>query len=65
MNIIITDGDSQEIKAAQKACKTVFNQAHHINCYWHMIHNAVNRTEVIYHPLLKTIIKHWLYFTAK
>ena len=65
LNVIITDGDSQEIKAAQKACKLVFTNATHINCYWHMIHNAVNGSKVIYNPSLKHIIKHWLYFTAK
>ena len=64
LNVIITDGDSQEIKAAQKACKLVFKNATHINCYWHMIHNAINGSKVIYNPSLKHIIKHWLYFTA-
>ena len=65
VNIIITDGDSQEIKAAQNACKHVFTNAHHINCFWHLIHNAVNKTKTFHHPLLKTIVKHWLYFTAR
>ena len=64
INVIITDGDSQEIKAAQNACNIVFKNAHHINCFWHMIHNAVNGSKVVYNPSLKHIIKHWLYFTA-
>ena len=64
LNVIITDGDSQEIKASKKACKIVFQNATHINCYWHMIHNAINGSKVIYNPSLKHIIKHWLYFTA-
>ena len=65
LNVIITDGDSQEIKAAQNACKLVFKNAVHINCFWHMIHQAVNKTKVIYNPQLKHIVKHWLYFTAR
>ena len=64
VNLIITDGDSQEIKAAKKACETVFTNANHINCYWHLIHNAINKTKDVYHPRLKNILKHWLWFTA-
>ena len=64
INVCITDGDSQEIKACQNACRLVFKNAIHINCFWHMIHNSVSRSKIIYHPDLKHVLRHWLYFTA-
>ena len=64
IRVCITDGDSQEIKACQAACNLVFKNATHINCYWHLIHNSISRTKVIYNPNLKHILRHWLYFTA-
>ena len=65
INLVTTDGDSQEIKACQNACKHVFNNAQHINCMWHLINRSIRSSKVIYHPRLKDIIKHWLNFTAK
>ena len=65
IHFVITDGDAQEIKACQNACRTVFKNAHHVNCMWHLIHNNISKSKVIYNPNLRNILKHWLYFTAR
>ena len=65
IHFVITDGDAQEIKACQNACRNVFKNAHHVNCMWHLIHNNISKSKVIYNPTLRNILKHWLYFTAR
>jgi hypothetical protein len=64
VQVVITDGDSQEIKACQKSCKTVFVNAHHVNCLWHLINRSLLSSKVIHHPRLKEVISRWLTFTA-
>ena len=65
IHFVITDGDAQEIKACQNACRNVFKNAYHVNCMWHLIHNNISKSKVIYNPTLRNILKHWLYFTAR
>jgi hypothetical protein len=60
IKMVITDGDSQEIQACIKACRSVFKNAQHITCLWHLIHNAVMKNTIFRHKQLKNIIKHWL-----
>ncbi len=62
---VITDGDAQEINACQKACQTLFTNAEHITCFWHMIHQSINKSAKIYncYRLKKTFI-HFTYFAA-
>lgn len=64
VKFIITDGDSQEIEACRSAVQTVFSNARHMSCLWHLIHQSLAKTPVIHNPRLKDILKHWLYFTA-
>ena len=46
IHFVISDGDAQEIKACQRACKHVFKNAHHVHCMWHMIHNNIAKSKV-------------------
>ena len=64
VQFIITDGDSQEIEACRSAVQTVFTNASHMSCLWHLIHQSISKTSKIHNPRLKDILKHWLYFTA-
>jgi hypothetical protein len=64
IKMVIIDGDSQEIQACIKACKSVFKNAQHITCLWHFFHNAVMKNTIFRHRQLNFLIKHWLYFTA-
>ena len=64
IKFVLTDGDSQEIEACKIACKSVFYNAQHMTCLWHMIHRSLFRTTVVHNPRLANILKHWLYFTA-
>lgn len=62
---VITDGDAQEINACQKACQSLFTNATHITCFWHMIHQSINKSAKIYncYRLKKTFIS-FTYFAA-
>lgn len=64
VKFIITDGDSQEIEACRSAVQTVFTNASHMSCLWHLIHQSISKTSKVNNPQLKDILKHWLYFTA-
>ena len=64
VKFIITDGDSQEIEACRSAAQTVFTNATHMSCLWHLIHQSISKASKINHTRLKDILKHWLYFTA-
>ena len=64
IQVVITDGDSQEIKACELACKTVFPNATHINCLWHLINKTIISSKVIVHHDLKRIIHKWLTYSA-
>ena len=45
IHFVITDGDAQEIKACQNACRNVFKNAPHVNCMWHLIHNNISKSK--------------------
>ena len=64
IKFIITDGDSQEINACRTAIQTVFKNATHMTCLWHLIHRSITQSKEIIHPKLKEILRNWLFFTA-
>ena len=61
---VITDGDAQEINACQKACKTLFKNAQHITCFWHMIHQSIKKSSQIRHTRLTKTLTQFTYFCA-
>ena len=62
---VITDGDAQEINACQKACKTLFINATHITCFWHMIHQSIKGCSAISSAYrLRHAFIHFTFFAA-
>ena len=61
---VITDGDAQEINACQKACKSLFKNATHITCFWHMIHQSIKKSSQIRHSRLTKTLTQFTYFCA-
>ena len=61
---IVTDGDSQEINAVKNACRTIFPNAVHNTCLWHMIILGLNQKSKIGNNRLKNVLRSWLWYTA-
>ena len=70
VQLLITDGDSQETSQLDQALKTVFKSSQRRRCGWHIVEKGwdrnvagLGRTQEAKH--IETVVKHWIYSLMK